>query len=318
MLKTFYGKILALLVLCLLAVSLFYFIFYFQRIYTLGRNDVEESGFLLTESLGHASEFSLYSQDPTFLLSTIRGIAGSPQVLFAAVYTKTGAILLKQQKDEIPEQANSQILARILAGERLRLEGKDSKSKNYYDFWVPVIPTGVLEDNSNKEIIGISRVVISLKEIEKTRSFLLFWTSIISGVALTLIMILARFLAKSITKPIDLLVEGVKRIGQGNLDFKIKVTTNDELEKLSSAFNEMAKNLSISRRTIEEAKDTLEIKVKARTRELQELTKNLEEKVGERTKELQNRLSELERFHRLTVGRELKMIELKKRIKDKE
>jgi len=58
----------------------------------------------------------------------------------------------------------------------------------------------------------------------------------------------------------------------------------------------------------------LEIRVAARTKELQELNKSLEEKVQERTRELQERLNELERFHRLTVGRELKMIELKKEL----
>jgi len=40
----------------------------------------------------------------------------------------------------------------------------------------------------------------------------------------------------------------------------------------------------------------------------------LEEQVKERTKELQEKVEELERFHRLAVGRELKMIELKKEI----
>lgn len=68
-------------------------------------------------------------------------------------------------------------------------------------------------------------------------------------------------------------------------------------------------------KALEESKATLEIRVRARTRELEELTVSLEQKVKERTKELQDRLEELERIHRLTVGRELKMIELKEEIK---
>lgn len=59
----------------------------------------------------------------------------------------------------------------------------------------------------------------------------------------------------------------------------------------------------------------MEIKVKARTRELQELNKTLEKQVGDRTKELKKRLDELERFNKAVVGRELKMIELKKELK---
>ena len=46
--------------------------------------------------------------------------------------------------------------------------------------------------------------------------------------------------------------------------------------------------------------------------EVKVLQENLEKKVKERTKELQERVEELERFYKLTVGRELKMMELKK------
>jgi len=42
--------------------------------------------------------------------------------------------------------------------------------------------------------------------------------------------------------------------------------------------------------------------------------KELEEKIKEAIEELQKKVEELEKFHRLTVGRELKMIELKKEI----
>jgi hypothetical protein len=67
-------------------------------------------------------------------------------------------------------------------------------------------------------------------------------------------------------------------------------------------------------REAEESKAILEIKVKARTKELEELAQALEAKVKERTKELHKKIEELESFKRVAVGRELKMIELKKEI----
>lgn len=68
------------------------------------------------------------------------------------------------------------------------------------------------------------------------------------------------------------------------------------------------------RKELEETKSALEIKVKARTQELEELTEGLEGQVKERTKELQKRIEELEKIHQLTVGRELKMVDLKREI----
>ncbi len=75
------------------------------------------------------------------------------------------------------------------------------------------------------------------------------------------------------------------------------------------------------RRILEEERTSLEIRVRARTRELWEERKSLEKKVKERTKELEKgkkelakRIIELERFHKVAVGRELKMKVLKKEI----
>ena len=66
---------------------------------------------------------------------------------------------------------------------------------------------------------------------------------------------------------------------------------------------------------VETANAILEIKVKARTNELKELSESLEDQVVERTLSLQKKIEDLERFNKLTVGRELKMIELKGEIK---
>jgi PAS domain S-box-containing protein len=50
--------------------------------------------------------------------------------------------------------------------------------------------------------------------------------------------------------------------------------------------------------------------------ELKKLQSDLEKKVDERTKELQEKLEDLEKFAKLTIGRELKMVELKNKIKE--
>jgi PAS domain S-box-containing protein len=52
--------------------------------------------------------------------------------------------------------------------------------------------------------------------------------------------------------------------------------------------------------------------------ELRKLNEKLEERVRDRTAELENKNRELERMNRLFVGRELKMVELKERIKELE
>ena len=102
-----------------------------------------------------------------------------------------------------------------------------------------------------------------------------------------------------------------------NMDLTLLTTlTNQTTIAVKNA--ELIEDLRKSKKALEETGKVLEIKVRARTRELQELAQGLEDKVKQRTKELQERIKELEKFRRLTVGRELKMVELKRKIRKME
>lgn len=96
-----------------------------------------------------------------------------------------------------------------------------------------------------------------------------------------------------------------------------------EIVDLSESLNSAANEVYTARNELEKIKAALEEEVKQRTKELEELNKSLEGKVKERTKELRERtkelrerVNELEEFHEVTVGRELKMMELKNQIEE--
>lgn len=83
----------------------------------------------------------------------------------------------------------------------------------------------------------------------------------------------------------------------------------------SETLRKKQESLIIAQKEAEETRKVLEVKVKARTKELQELTGKQEEIIKKRTEEIQDKMREVEVFHKLAVGRELKMIELKKEVK---
>jgi methyl-accepting chemotaxis protein len=132
-----------------------------------------------------------------------------------------------------------------------------------------------------------------------------------------------------VLNPLKKVSDGAEIMGKGNLDHRIDAPTKDEIGTLAKTLNKLAgdlkdnynrvkeqnKALKESETQLQESKKSLEIKVQQRTKELEELNKGLEGKIQDRTKELQNRVTELEKFHRLTMGRENRMIELKEEIK---
>lgn len=87
-----------------------------------------------------------------------------------------------------------------------------------------------------------------------------------------------------------------------------------EKELLEQKVKERTKELEHAKHNLEEMNSALEVRVKARTRELENLNRKLEENVALRTNDLEAKIKDLETFQRITVGRELKMIELKNEV----
>jgi len=58
---------------------------------------------------------------------------------------------------------------------------------------------------------------------------------------------LAYWLAYRMSRPIQQLEVGVEKVGAGQFDHRITISTGDELEQLADRFNEMAKELAISK-----------------------------------------------------------------------
>lgn len=122
----------------------------------------------------------------------------------------------------------------------------------------------------------------------------------------------------------------LQKIALGDFSVEIKISEErDEFDELLIALNLMVNNLKDlekSRKAGEEEKIATAIVAERERKKLVEKRakrKELEKKVKERTAELDvanqqlsDKIVELERFNKIAVGRELKMIELKEEIKD--
>jgi signal transduction histidine kinase/CheY-like chemotaxis protein len=86
---------------------------------------------------------------------------------------------------------------------------------------------------------------------------------IVLAAGLILALLAALLLARLMVVPVRALADGAARIGAGQLDHRIRVTSGDELEALGDQLNDMAGKLQTSYATLER-------KVEERTQQLQE------------------------------------------------
>lgn len=152
------------------------------------------------------------------------------------------------------------------------------------------------------QVVGTYETLISMDNAYGALNLHISNLVIISVVCLFILVISFLYLLRRIiVKPIFAFRDAVKMIGEGKLDTEINIKSRDELGDLATAFNQM---------TVDLKKSTEEIK--ARNEELQR------DIVGRKKAdyELKKKVDELERYKNVTVDRELRLIELKKELKE--
>jgi nitrate/nitrite-specific signal transduction histidine kinase len=125
-----------------------------------------------------------------------------------------------------------------------------------------------------------------------------FYTNLlfISLFAIGITVVIGYFSSKTLTKSITTLSKATQKIGEGDFDFQIAVTSKDEIGELGKSFEIMKQSLKQTQMKLLDSQN------------------HLEKRVEERTEDLQQKIDELKNYKRLTVNRELKMVELKKEI----
>jgi methyl-accepting chemotaxis protein len=165
-------------------------------------------------------------------------------------------------------------------------------------------PKGTLE--TDKYFFGYSGmkngqvlvVVAPKSEVLQPIIVVLPWlVGLLIGLAIVVVIVGSIF-SGTVIGPIKQLEKFANDLRVGKFDKKVEVRSRDEVGKLAETF------------------DNLRVSINEKNGELAEINFGLEEKIKERTAELVKKNEELTKINDFTVGRELKMIELKKEIEE--
>jgi len=101
----------------------------------------------------------------------------------------------------------------------------------------------------HKARTGVVRVAVSYDLISRALKQTYINIALVTVIAVILSVIGAFFLSTAITKPINILAQGVKIAGSGDLNHKIAIKSKNELGLLADAFNEMTDDLKRAQKT---------------------------------------------------------------------
>jgi two-component system NtrC family sensor kinase len=103
-------------------------------------------------------------------------------------------------------------------------------------------------------ISGVILLAFTTKEITESQRKIRFASLIVSGIVLLIGVFLGFLLAKNISIPVLALRDAANRVGEGDLNHKVKKISNDEIGELGKAFNSMVDDLLKARKLHEDNK----------------------------------------------------------------
>ncbi|NOY53302.1 MAG: HAMP domain-containing protein [Deltaproteobacteria bacterium] len=167
---------------------------------------------------------------------------------------------------------------------------RSDDGKKYLDLFIPVVRsrdkvTGSARGNTPemRKVDTIGFIHLGFSEERSRLQIRSFLTSTILVTLLLMVLgsLLTLLLTRRMTRPIQDLIAGARRIGEGDLDQDLRIDSHDEIAALAREFNRMVNRLRHSRDRINEYQNNLERLVETRTCDLQKATTRAREMAHE-------------------------------------
>jgi signal transduction histidine kinase len=257
--ENFTTRIFVVIALLIIIISVSFTAFFIRQQTNSRKESMIREGELLARMLAHNGRLGVFAENENLLKDPIEGIMHNKDVLRVRIVNHDGKLLGDQLKPsgamfpDIDDQKEhpSPKLVEFLRRSRRQMY---FQSDNTFEFWAPVLASSeyftdetlLFPDNSesnNYRIIGFVNVALDRTVLDKALRSLLLKSCMIAALSLVVGLILAYYVAKAISRPLNRLTERVNTMGAYASVKPLPVETNDEIGKLASAFNNMTESL---------------------------------------------------------------------------
>ena len=203
------------------------------------------------------------------------------------VFTKEGTILFSTDRAEVGSAVDKRAescyachaaerpLERLMLPDRARVF-RDAEGQRLLGMITPLYnepgcSEGCHVHPKTKSVLGVLDITLSLARVDEEISAITRRTLAFAATTTVLLaMILAWIVRRGVVRPVRELVEGTRRVAQGDLTHRIPVRTADEVGALAVSFNRMTEALDKAQAELGILVATLEQRVEERTGELRE------------------------------------------------
>ncbi len=228
--------------------------------------EVERHANQLSETVVSSTRFDMMLNQRDRIQQIISSIGNQPHIRDVRILNKVGEIIYSSSPDNINKMvdknaescyachAEDKPLEQISITERTRIFQTHSDSSRVLGIITPIYnekscwTAECHAHPKDQKVLGVLDVSISLAEVDKEIVRTEIEIVIFAIVAVLVVgLIIGLFIKRWVSKPVNDLLSATQQVSQGNLNYAIKETSDDEIGKLASSFNNMTKKLSEAR-----------------------------------------------------------------------
>lgn len=229
-------------------------------------NEVERHANQLSETVKYSTRYDMLLNQREHIHQVINTIGEQPGIRDVRVLNKVGKIIYSTKSSDIGKMVNKRAescyachaedkpLEIISIKERTRIFRIDPASSRVLGVINPIYNDRTCWEaechahSKDKIVLGVLDVTISLEEVDKQITNSEIEIAVFAVISIIIIsLIIAFFVKRWVDKPVNVLLAATKQVADGNLNYKIELSSKDEIGMLAGSFNNMTKKLSEAR-----------------------------------------------------------------------
>ncbi len=263
----------------------------------LHRQQLEDMTFTagdrISDTIKRSTRFGMLNNHREQVHQTISAIASQPGMNKIRIYNEEGKVSFSTDENEAATQvdkkaeacygchAEQQPIARLNRPDRTRIYAGPNGERilgliNPIENEPSCSNADCHAHPASQQILGVVDVTMSLAKVDETiaaggRQMI---TNLIGAIVIISLMV-GTLMWVMVNRPVKRLIVGTKRVAAGDLDYKIRASSQDEVGELATSFNRMTAELKQANDEINEWARTLESRVEDKTAELKQAHEHL-------------------------------------------